>query len=316
MDDDLDDILDELATNAKPTSSKPLSSSDNKARPYNVNNTYVNKNANTAYVNANANADEEFERQLALGMEKLLTGLAAADAQSPDSSLESIDSTKVKETMDALLGSIGAKKSPTAKVSKANQLSSSKSQQSATASVDPTFDFHAAISDTLSQLKDSKEKVETELKENPADVPEDMEAMMKELEEMMGSAEFEDMFGDVMGQLMSRDLLYEPMKDLATKYPEYLAENQSSLSREDYARFELQNNIVSQIIQIYDDPAITGDTEQKRVADLMQKMQELGNPPEGMMADIAPGFEMGPDGLPKLPAGIPGVEGNPDCNIM
>ncbi|KAJ3123966.1 Peroxisome chaperone and import receptor, partial [Physocladia obscura] len=309
MDDDLDDILDELATattNAKPASSKTFPDNNEPHRRASNANTGSLNNTNANTVNTN-NVDEEFERQLALGMEKLLTGLAAAEAQSPESSSGSIDSTQVKETMDALLGSIG----------KANQSSVSKSQKLAVASAfsstsDSAFDFHAAISDTLSQLKDSKEKVETELKENPTNVPEDMEAMMKELEEMMGSAEFEDMFGDVMGQLMSRDLLYEPMKDLATKYPEYLAENQSSLSRQDYARFESQNAIVSQIIQIYDDPAITGDTEQKRVADLMQKMQELGNPPEGMMATLAPGFEMGPDGLPKIPAGIPGVEGNPD----
>ena len=44
-----------------------------------------------------------------------------------------------------------------------------------------------------------------------------MEQMMKELEGMMDSGDFEDMFGGLMNSLASKDLLYEPMKDLANK---------------------------------------------------------------------------------------------------
>jgi peroxin-19 len=44
-----------------------------------------------------------------------------------------------------------------------------------------------------------------------------MEQMMKELEQMMGNPEFEGMFGNMMETLMSRDLLYEPIKELASK---------------------------------------------------------------------------------------------------
>ena len=44
-----------------------------------------------------------------------------------------------------------------------------------------------------------------------------MEQMMKELEGMMETGEFEDMFGGLVNQLASKDLLFEPMKDLASK---------------------------------------------------------------------------------------------------
>ena len=44
-----------------------------------------------------------------------------------------------------------------------------------------------------------------------------MEQMMKELETMMGSGEFDNMFGGIMDDLMSKELLYEPMKELSTK---------------------------------------------------------------------------------------------------
>lgn len=44
-----------------------------------------------------------------------------------------------------------------------------------------------------------------------------MEQMMKELEGLMETGEFDEMFGGFMNQLASKDLLYEPMKDLSTK---------------------------------------------------------------------------------------------------
>ncbi|KAJ3025162.1 UNVERIFIED_CONTAM: hypothetical protein HDU68_007410 [Siphonaria sp. JEL0065] len=243
--------------------------------------------------------ESDFEAQLALGMEKLLSDFSKAAAASPIASDANIPPAEsIKETMEALMGAL---KHEGVKAKEAK----SKSTKSA--------DFHSVIDDTLSQLKESKEKVETELDEQPSENPEDIEAMMKELETMMGSAEFEDMFGNVMGQLMNRDLLYEPMKDLAAKYPEYLQENKNSISPEDYQRFTSQHQIVVQIMKVYDDDSVTGDEEQKQVGDLMQKMQELGNPPDGIMQDLTPGMEMGPDGLPKFP-GLSGGEGAPDCS--
>ncbi|KAI8831431.1 Pex19 protein [Chytriomyces cf. hyalinus JEL632] len=146
-----------------------------------------------------------------------------------------------------------------------------------------------------------------------------MEAMMKELEEMMGSADFEDMFGNVMSQLMTRDMLYEPMKDLVGKYPEYLDANASTISEEDMTRFRGQQRLIVEILKVYDDPAISGDDEGKQVADLMQQMQEYGNPPEGVLTDLAPGMGVGADGMPAFPfPGMPGAgaDGNPDCCIM
>ncbi|KAI8822755.1 Pex19 protein [Chytriomyces cf. hyalinus JEL632] len=146
-----------------------------------------------------------------------------------------------------------------------------------------------------------------------------MEAMMKELEEMMGSADFEDMFGNVMSQLMTRDMLYEPMKDLVGKYPEYLDANASTISEEDMSRFRGQQWLIVEILKVYDDPAISGEDEGKRVADLMQQMQEYGNPPEGVLTDLAPGMGVGADGMPAFPfPGMPGggADGNPDCCIM
>lgn len=44
-----------------------------------------------------------------------------------------------------------------------------------------------------------------------------MAKMMKELEGLMETGDFENMFSGMMEQLVSRDLLYEPLKDLSLK---------------------------------------------------------------------------------------------------
>ena len=44
-----------------------------------------------------------------------------------------------------------------------------------------------------------------------------MAKMMKELEGLMETGDFENMFSGMMEQLVSRDLLYEPLNDLSLK---------------------------------------------------------------------------------------------------
>jgi peroxin-19 len=52
-----------------------------------------------------------------------------------------------------------------------------------------------------------------------------METMMKELEGLMDNGEFEDVFGGVLQQLVSKELLFEPMQELAGKvsYPDLVS---------------------------------------------------------------------------------------------
>jgi len=93
--------------------------------------------------------------------------------------------------------------------------------------------------------------------------PDEMANMMKELEQMMDGEGFEEMFGGLMNNLASRDLLYEPMKDLrdkvplafranSTEYPDWLRENQDSISNDDLVRFRKQHLIVSEIVACFD----------------------------------------------------------------
>ncbi|KAJ3384951.1 Peroxisome chaperone and import receptor [Chytriomyces hyalinus] len=284
-DDFLDDILDDFTATQQATvtaSSKPTTTN-------NSNNNHAQPPHEEEEIDPS-----EFERQLQLGMEQLLAGFGSAS-----------NAGNVDETVEKLLGSL--KKAATKDASSASNASDAKEDS-----------FKNILSDTVNTLKDSNQKVEGQIKDAALDEssPEDMEAMMKELEEMMGSADFEDMFGNVMSQLMTRDMLYEPMKDLVGKYPEYLDANASTISEEDMTRFRGQQRLIVEILKVYDDRAISGEDEGKKVADLMQQMQEYGNPPEGVLTDLAPGMGVGADGMPAFP--FPGLrpDANPDCCIM
>ncbi|KAJ3117607.1 hypothetical protein HDU96_006205 [Phlyctochytrium bullatum] len=121
------------------------------------------------------------------------------------------------------------------------------------------------------------------------------------------------MFEGMMQQIMSKDLLYEPMKDLVAKYPEWLDANKGTVSEEDFARYQKQLTIIQDIVTVYDSN-LEAEEETKRVTDLMQQMQECGNPPEAIMQELAPGMEIGADGMPKVPSS--GAPGGQDCVVM
>lgn len=87
----------------------------------------------------------------------------------------------------------------------------------------------------------------------------------------------------LVGQLLSREVMLEPMQTLHSEFPRFLAEKGSSLSSSDRSRYERQQVIVAQIVKAYEEAP--NDTD--RVAQLMQDMQACGPPPSELSA---PGF--------------------------
>lgn len=92
-----------------------------------------------------------------------------------------------------------------------------------------------------------------------------------------------------MNELISKELLHEPMKDLAKQYPQWLQENKHKIEEAEYERFSAQYKIVLKIITIFEksDSELKPD-ESKIVTELMQEMQSHGNPPESLMKVMNP----------------------------
>ena len=101
-----------------------------------------------------------------------------------------------------------------------------------------------------------------------------METMMKELEQMMETGDFDDAFGGILGELVTKDLLNEPMKELMSKYPDWLTDNRGKISDADHERFSNQYEVVKKIVTVFDESTMTDLTEEetKRVMDLMQEV--------------------------------------------
>jgi peroxin-19 len=142
---------------------------------------------------------------------------------------------------------------------------------------------------------------------NDLDVPssgsgnddDDEPANEKEEEELRGMLEL------MMDSLMSKEVLYEPLKELGEKYPSYLHQNAASLSPDEKANYETQLGYITRILAIFEDPKYAEEEKEKgrEVVELMGLMQTCGSPPAELMGDLPPGFVSGPDGMPQMPEG-------------
>lgn len=101
---------------------------------------------------------------------------------------------------------------------------------------------------------------------------------------------------ELVQQIMSKDVLYEPMVELRDKYPQWLAANQLSLSTEDRNRYMRQHQLIGLICQEYERPDVNYD----RLTDLMAAVQELGQPPREIVSQLAPDFPLDAAGQPQV----------------
>ncbi|KAF9891149.1 Peroxisome chaperone and import receptor [Aspergillus nanangensis] len=169
--------------------------------------------------------------------------------------------------------------------------------------------FNDAIQRTINRMQESGDKATAAASED--DLSDDLVAqLLKAVEAGAGSGDDGDltkMFMGMMEQLSNKEMLYEPMKELDTKFKPWMAENKGkgSVSEEDMKRYESQATIVSQIVSKFEEPGYTDEDPKCReyVWERMQEMQAAGNPPEELVANPWVDDMKGPPG-----AGAP-----PDC---
>ncbi|KAG7531946.1 hypothetical protein FFLO_04014 [Filobasidium floriforme] len=101
----------------------------------------------------------------------------------------------------------------------------------------------------------------------------------------------------MMRGLMTKEILMEPLEELAEKYPPYLNAQRSNptIPPTQLSNYETQSQIISQILELFRRPGYSDDDEEKRkeVYDLMCRMQEMGSPPEEVMGEMPEGLGFG-----------------------
>lgn len=119
---------------------------------------------------------------------------------------------------------------------------------------------------------------------------------------------------NVMQRLMSKELLYPSIKEIVEKYPGWLSEKKTSLKPEDYERYSQQYNLMKSVCDEFERENVDSEEAKKqrfeKVLMLMQKIQNYGNPPKELVADIGQNVPLDEHGNLQIP-GMP-----QQCSIM
>lgn len=174
-------------------------------------------------------------------------------------------------------------------------------------------DFDNIMKDTMERLKSSGKNIDEQIKndQNAAN-PEDM---LTQLLSGLGGGEGGNMdmsklLVDMLEQLSSKEVLYEPIKDLNTKFPDYLKEKKGSIPEDQHANYTKQYHITNEIILLFESSTYNDEDKEQRekVNTLLESLQELGQPPSDLVGDASdfPGFGG---------AGLGGMGGAGDMNF-
>ncbi|XP_057976711.1 peroxisome biogenesis protein 19-1-like [Malania oleifera] len=115
-----------------------------------------------------------------------------------------------------------------------------------------------------------------------------LEDWVKQFEELAGSQDMESIVETMMQQLLSKEILHEPMKEIGDRYPKWLEKHRAGLSKEDYQRYSQQYKLIQGLNEVYEnDPG-----NFTKIVELMQKMQDCGQPPNDIVQELGPGFDL------------------------
>ncbi|KAI0240943.1 Peroxisomal biogenesis factor 19 [Lamellibrachia satsuma] len=119
----------------------------------------------------------------------------------------------------------------------------------------------------------------------------------------------------MMKNLLSKEVLYPSLKEISSKYPAWLSANKDKIKAKDWENYSKQYQLMSEICVVFEreQSSDSDDVKKQRheeILDLMERMQNLGQPPKDIVEDMAPGLPFDGQGLPQMPM-------NPEqCSLM
>lgn len=131
----------------------------------------------------------------------------------------------------------------------------------------------------MERMKSSEAEVDAAVADSEGD--DFLAEMLKQMQSAGGDGEsdedFSKMLLTMMEQLTSKEILYEPMRELADKYPEWLRKNEGKEPSEDIERYRDQYLVVKEIVAKFEEPAYRDENDKDRdyIIDRMQKVCAL-----------------------------------------
>ncbi|KAJ2809335.1 Peroxisome chaperone and import receptor [Coemansia furcata] len=253
-----------------------------------------------------ANFDEDFAQQLAKSMEALLKDPAALSQTGAESDEMKTALDQLLKQMTSLQSELGASNPETA--DNGANVAGDRVAGVEKPSLEPSS-FQDKIKATMDKLKESADQAEADSSQGRGGDLGMMDELMRQMDQMGDDTQLDSLVDDVISQLMSKDVLQQPLKELDQEYPKYLEKNKDTLSAEDRARYEQQHSYVKQILAMFAE-STDDSANDPRIVELMQKMQDCGQPPNELLKILAPDMELDEKGEVKVP------EAPPNCTVM
>ena len=103
-------------------------------------------------------------------------------------------------------------------------------------------------------------------------------------------ASMDAMLDSMMAEMLSKEYLYQPMKDIDSRWPAWLAEQKPKLSAKQFKDYESQAACFHRIVQLYESEPGTTSSRQinNKVMECMNELQDYGQPPQELVKDLLP----------------------------
>ncbi|KAJ2160507.1 Peroxisome chaperone and import receptor [Coemansia sp. RSA 552] len=257
---------------------------------------------------AGADLEEDFMRELTRGMEDMLKGSAdSGQGAGNDDEMRSMLDNLLKQ-MGTLPGDLdaGLGRQEGGDSTQAPSSSTDTAAEAGAQGAEPQS-FQDKIKATMDKLKESATQADAETDSGGAGGLGMMDDLLRQMDQAGDDPQLDSLVDDVIGQLMSKEVLQQPLKELDGEYPKYLETNKDKLSKEDYERYQQQHSYIKQILALFDESQ-DDQVSDPRIVELLQKMQDCGQPPNELLKLLAPDMELDESGEVKVPE-------QPNCTI-
>jgi len=103
-----------------------------------------------------------------------------------------------------------------------------------------------------------------------------MASLLKEMEAGGSEEDFSKMLLGMMEQLTNKEILYEPMKELDNKFPDWMKKNGDKTPAADMTRYCEQQRLVREIVAKFEEPGYTDENVQSREY-ILERMQKVSS---------------------------------------
>lgn len=145
--------------------------------------------------------------------------------------------------------------------------------------------FKNVVSKTLDRLKENGTKVDSNLakeekQKNPDDVLSQLLDQLVENGNGEGEEGMDNAILNILNQMASKEVLYQPMKEMNVEFTEWLHDHQDDEEHKDKIdTYKKQYGIVGKIVNIYESDTYTNEAYREEITNLLDELEQLGDSP-------------------------------------